>query len=362
MMMVKRNRTDERVDAAPDETVREADRWSIRLADGPLSADEARAFNQWMAADATHESAFRSAQALRHEMAHLPMLDRYDDWMRPSLYERVVGGFARFRARLARTRPFQRRAAFAGSAVAAAGVALVMAAANLVAISPTPSAPVIAAEPPVQTGIAEVRDVALPDGSVVTIGAASSIRVAFSDEERRIVLSAGEAFFDVVKDAERPFLVVAENTIVRVLGTKFDVSLATDGVDVAVSEGRVEVIRPEAPREAIREQDVKHVLLAGQKVTTPHRGRVEPVQTIDAEDVAAWRRGELVWTDTPLKDIIADLNRYSEGGIALRAGGVADLDYTLSVQADDVSRAVRLIAASLDLDVVEAPGGEIVLR
>ena len=361
MTMLKRSQTEETFNAAPDDAAREADRWSTRMARGPLSADEARAFNQWMSADEEHEKAFQSTQALRHEMAHLKQLDRYDAWMQPSLYERIASCVTEFQERLATQKPFQRGLALAGSAVAAAAACVVVVL-NVFTTQPMQTAPAIVTEPPVKTEIAEVRDVTLPDGSVITIGAASSVQLAFNENERRVILSEGEAFFDVVKDKDRPFLVVAESTIVRVLGTKFDVSLATDGVDVAVSEGRVEVIRPDAPRAAIRERDVKHVLIAGQKVTTPHRGRVKPVQTINTADVAAWREGNLVWTDTPLKDIIADLNRYSEDGITLEAAGVADLDYTLAVQADDVSRAVRLIATSLDLEVIEASDGEIVLH
>lgn len=361
--MTEHKHTDQDHQRPPGPVGLEADRWSLRLGQGPLTADEARLFNQWMAANPKHEQAFQVAQALRHEMPHVKNLGVYREWMRPSLYESLVGRLHLIVQKLTKqpSQPRYRWSALGGlAAVTTVAFALVLLNSNDLD-GPTVSFVEIGL-PPVETQIAEVKDLTLPDGSIITIGAASSVSVAYTENERRVILKDGEAFFDVKKDKDRPFIVVAQNTLVRVLGTKFNVSLGADVIDVAVSEGRVEVIRPDAGRTQIRESDVKHVLTAGQKVSTPKRGRVEPVQTIKVEDVASWRRGELVWADTQLRDIVADLNRYSEDGIELRARSYADLEFTLAVQADDIPAAVALIAASLNLDVDAQSDGKLVLR
>lgn len=337
---------------------READRWLVLHAQGPLAPDDARAFNQWLSADPEHEAHYRAGQAALRQVPLMRGLDEIEALMKPSPYERVYGAFrglARWLASVVR-RPAIRWAVL-GTAAAGAAVAVAVVSVRPPLLSPDRVAPAHHA-----TAVAQIRDVALADGSVVTLGAASAMTVAFSAAERRVTLSAGEAFFDVRADAARPFVVAAGNTLVRVLGTKFDVSLGSEVIDVAVSEGRVEVIRPEGDVRVIDERDIKHVLVAGQRVSAPKAGRVRPVQTIAIENVAAWRRGELVWVDTPVRDIVADLNRYSERTIVLGDAATGAIDLTLAFQVADVDGAATLLAATLGVDAIERADGTLVLR
>lgn len=333
-----------------------ADRWARRIAEGQLPPEEARAFYQWIAADPAHEQRFHAAKAMQRELTQIERTREYAGWIRPSLRERLIGSSREMLRSLSfqnLMRPGWTLAGFATMAVACIATVLVL---------HSPLEPPTIEVEPIKTEIAEVRAITLPDGSLVTLGAASQIDVAFTETERRLTLKEGEAFFEVESDEDRPFVVAAGNTLVRVLGTKFDVSLGTDAIDVAVSEGRVEVIRPDAQGEIIDEDDIKHVLIAGQKVSSPNRGQVRPVSPVETEDVASWRRGELQWADTALKDIVADLNRYSEHQIILGAPHLGELEYTLGVQADEIDEAVSLIAVSLDLKVIDRANGDRILR
>ena len=125
----------------------------------------------------------------------------------------------------------------------------------------------------------------------------------------------------------------------------------------------MEVIQPDgAAEDPIEDRDIRHVLIAGQKVAARPGDRVQPVRAIDADAVGAWRRGELMWADTPVRDIVADLNRYAPNGVRLEAPEVAELRYTLAVQADDTQGAIALLAASLQLDIARDRAGVIVLE
>ena len=217
-------------------------------------------------------------------------------------------------------------------------------------------------EPGYVTGIAEIRRELLPDGTVVTLGAASAMDLRFTPGERRVLLSAGEAYFEVEENPAAPFVVEAGGTLVRVLGTKFDVSLGVGAVNVAVSEGRVEVIQPETPTAEIADGDIKHVLTAGQRVTAASTGPVQPVVTVEADKVAAWRRGELVWENTALRDIVADLNRYSARQVRFASDDIGDAHYTFAFQASDIEEAVDVIADTLGLKAEETGDGTVVLR
>jgi len=92
------------------------------------------------------------------------------------------------------------------------------------------------------TGIGEQRSLALVDGSIIELNAASKIRVRFTADRRNIDLIEGQALFHVAKDKTRPFIVNSDQTQVRAVGTEFDVYRRMNGTTVTVIEGRVAVL------------------------------------------------------------------------------------------------------------------------
>jgi hypothetical protein len=94
-----------------------------------------------------------------------------------------------------------------------------------------------------------VRRVMMEDGTIITLKPNSSIEYpdTFADNERKIVLK-GEAFFDVSKDKNRPFIISTSEVRVKVLGTSFNI-VAYEGakeVSVAVKTGKVSVAKSKA--------------------------------------------------------------------------------------------------------------------
>jgi transmembrane sensor len=75
----------------------------------------------------------------------------------------------------------------------------------------------------------------------VDLNVRSSIRVEFSNSERRVELLDGQALFQVAKDKERPFIVRSGDATVRAVGTQFDVDRKSSGTTITVLEGRVAV-------------------------------------------------------------------------------------------------------------------------
>src|SRR5258708_2070091 len=90
------------------------------------------------------------------------------------------------------------------------------------------------------TGLGEIRQVPLSDGSVVAINTQSTVEVAMHANVREVTLTRGEAWFRVAHDTKRPFIVSAGGIRVRAVGTAFSVRRRDEGADVAVSEGVVE--------------------------------------------------------------------------------------------------------------------------
>jgi len=90
-----------------------------------------------------------------------------------------------------------------------------------------------------RTGVGERATVTLADGSQATLNTASTLAVEYTRSRRGLRLLAGEAWFDVAKNPNRPFVVQADGHSVTATGTSFDVRLDPDRLRVAVSEGRV---------------------------------------------------------------------------------------------------------------------------
>lgn len=176
------------------------------------------------------------------------------------------------------------------------------------------------------TNRGEMRPVALQDGSTVTLGGSSQITVALDDAERRITLLSGDSYMDVASDRTRPFVVYAGDITIRAIGTAFSVNKHEDGVKVAVSEGVVEVSTTDGTAVTSR-------LTAGEQLRFNEDGESSGVNTINMNNIASWRRGQLILDDEPLSYAVDAINRYYEGVISLndprlatmRASGVIDM-------------------------------------
>jgi transmembrane sensor len=208
------------------------------------------------------------------------------------------------------------------------------------------------------TGLAEVREIHLSDGSEVTLGARSSLEVAFRLHERRVALTSGVAFFSVAKNPSRPFVVRVGDKEVRVVGTKFEIRRDPDDIRISVVEGTVEVMQaPELAQSA-----EERVLTAGQEVTMALAGPIPDAQLMPQGEPAAWRYGRLVYVDAPLKDIVADANRYSGEPIKIADEGLANIRVSVTYPSDRTQEMVAALSRSLSLEIEHPASGGIVLK
>lgn len=254
--------------------------------------------------------------------------------------------------------------AFAGGAALAAGLALALIVAPALWPSHAPHAD--AATPDFATKTAEIREITLEDGTLVTLGAKSAIAAEFTAAARKVTLLEGEAFFEVVKDPNRPFFVAAQDTLVRVVGTKFDVKRSADIVHVSVLEGVVEVMKPGNIEETIATADTdgidKQVLTAGERVSAARRVALPEARQINQAPPGAWREGRLAYEDASLAEIVADLNRYYDRPIRIASSDVGDLRSTVAFQISEIDQVFDVMTAIQPIEVDRQAGGEIVIR
>lgn len=203
------------------------------------------------------------------------------------------------------------------------------------------------------TELGEIRRVPLTDGSVMTINSASELAVRMEVAERQVELTKGEAWFDVAKDAARPFVVSARGVKAQAIGTAFSVRMRDAAVEVLVNEGTVEAWSDEANGQKIR-------LTAGQRALIGDNSevRMEPEQSSSVDRALAWRSGLIDLDGTTLSDAVEEFNRYNERKIVLANAdtGAELVDGVFRIN-DPVGFALS-IEASLDLPVrVDDPDG-----
>lgn len=269
----------------------EAVQWLLRLEASPADGALRREFEAWLRQDEAHRAAYRSAQHTWARLGKLPP----ELIPEPAASDTVVP-----------MKPRKRRRAFwagAGALLAAACLLLV-------------AAPVIQRhmEADHMTGVAEQRDVVLPDGSLAHLDADSAIAVDYADGERRVTLLAGQAFFQVAANPDRPFTVTAAEVSVRVTGTAFGVDKLASAITVAVQSGTVEVTTPGAA-EASR-------LGRGDRLVFDRQARTVKREQVEPSTVASWRSRRLVVHDATVADMVEVLGRYLPGMIVVRDGSL----------------------------------------
>lgn len=195
-----------------------------------------------------------------------------------------------------------------------------------------------------ETGIGEHKEILLSDGSKISLGAKTAITADVTKHARTIVLSRGEALFEVAKDPQRPFRVIAGSGAITAIGTAFNVRRRADDVVVTVTEGTVQVapVIPlddgDTPKASSRAEATVQKLTRGQEITYDRRGRLSEPRPAEPGFSGSWRDGHLRYSGEPLRNVIADVNRYSHRPPLILADPAAgELLYSGTVFERDVS-------------------------
>jgi transmembrane sensor len=209
-----------------------------------------------------------------------------------------------------------------------------------------------------ETGVGEVRTVALSDGSSVSIDAKTNLGVAFEARDRVVRMQGGRALFRVTHDVSRPFRVVVGNVTVTDIGTAFQVVSETTGgsVEVLVTEGAVLVDFPSG----------RMKLVAGerghfeQSVVKSSKAQTSQVPKADIDRAISWREGWIELEGETLSSAVYRFNRYSRIPIRIGKPGLGNERLYGSFRSDDASGFARASAASLGTNVTVGPN-EIVI-
>lgn len=200
----------------------------------------------------------------------------------------------------------------------------------------------------IATVVGEVRRLRLGDGSMASVNTASKLLVTMSEDQRRIELADGEAWFQVAHDTARPFVVEAGDVRVQAVGTAFSVRRREEGLDVLVTEGVVEawVVGREATRIRIPAGNRSFVSEAAPAI--------EVKAAPDEVDRAlAWRSGELALNGESLAYAASELNRYNDRKLVIDDPALAQHPLVGYFRTDEPEKFGLAVATMLDARVVQ---------
>lgn len=200
-----------------------------------------------------------------------------------------------------------------------------------------------------RTAIGGMTAISMKDGSTVTLNTNSDIRVALSETERRVDLEQGEAFFEVAKDPNRPFIVRVGDRRVIAVGTKFSVRRESNHVRVIVTEGRVRVEHSEPQHPA----EIALVSAGGVAVAGAAGVLVQDKSLSDAEERLSWRDGVVVFRETLLSDAVAEFNRYNTRQIFIEDPTLGSMRIGGHFRTRNAEGFVRLLADAFPIRVEE---------
>lgn len=293
----------------------EAAGWVARLSSRDATEDDRRRFEHWKAKDPAHAAAFDEMNVLWSDLAGVPKS------VAPRSRRRI-----------------------AGSSIA---VLLLVGCLGYIVDE---AGLVDRYRSDFHTPVGMVRRVSLDDGSIVTLNTDSAIQVRYKQTERRVVLLRGEAFFDVVPNPARPFVVSGDETQAIALGTHYAVKVGARD-EVMVEEGRVAVT-----------SGWQRVLLEAGGMAEHGDDGLLKTRTGDVASLTSWRSGKLVFSGRPLGEVLAELGRYQRGRIVLLDDRAFELRVSGVFDAGNTEQALQALEQNMPIRVTRLAGWVTLIR
>ncbi|MDH4983584.1 FecR family protein [Hyphomicrobium sp. D-2] len=306
-MGADRQQTEEEADYL--RIVEEAAAWFAKLNDGKPSRNHRDAFSTWLSADPRHADAYTDIQRLWDSAGEIPVLKEHDKTLKAKKVTRRQ-----------------------------LGVAAILLASGGLLWRFAPSGP----RPDFETATGQRKTITLADGSHVELAAQTQIAVVFTPEVRRVMLLAGEAFFDVASAPTRPFIVDAGAASARALGTSFAVSREAQDVRVIVTE---HAVRLSSGASNVEITAGHRATFSGQRISTP--------EIADTRNDLAWREGRLVFTHAPFGHVAATINRWRKGRLIVVGEELAQQPVTVIAEIDRLDEVIERLGEILPTRIVE---------
>jgi ferric-dicitrate binding protein FerR (iron transport regulator) len=180
----------------------------------------------------------------------------------------------------------------------------------------------------------------LPDGSIVWLNGDSHIRYPAVFGQNREVKIEGEAFFKVKSDKKHPFLVSAKDVVIRATGTQFNVMAYNDIPEVSVILKEGKVAMEDENRTLIKEVDPGYELRYAKKSASIS------YKEINTENYSGWINGRLIFSYTPLSEVVERLERWYGIDIEIVDKELLRLHFKATFVNENIEEALKLLQST----------------
>ena len=184
----------------------------------------------------------------------------------------------------------------------------------------------------------------LPDSTVVHLNSESRLNYPeyFTGNFRMVNLS-GEAYFAVKHDKNRPFIVKTGNSQVTVTGTEFNIRNRNNNTKIVVAKGSVKVLSLSS-----RKQEN---LKKGEMVQLDNSGNITPPVQVNLKYYLAWRENKLAFRRTPLKEVMAEIERTYNVKTEFLSDSSKNRTITGIFETDSLEKVLSVLSLTLDLNI-----------
>ena len=316
-----------------DQIEAEASYWVIEMDEASLPPEQQAEFERWLARSPQHRAAFEDLRAAWRGASVLqgrPMTPRDRD---TASFDAVVP--VKHSGALPRSRLAARLGGFA---------ALVVIAGVIVVFALRPQSSTYATE------VGDVKEVPLPDGSMVHLNTNSQLDVEMTESVRTLRLVRGEALFKVVHDARRKFDVEAGDTELHAVGTEFSVKRIAEGLRVLVKEGQV-TFNSRSVLPVALTSEPKARIYAGEEVTVRENTvvRARTLSPSALQQQILWTQHRFNTDGMTVAEAVAEINRYNRTQIKIDAPEAAARQITGTYDTQNVDGFVKLLSTTYNL-------------
>ncbi|TVP98277.1 MAG: FecR family protein [Balneolaceae bacterium] len=340
-----------------------------RHLEGTLSHRESKRFRDWLNRNKENRRILRFAEQI-WENAALPIetlmgndIDPEDDW---KILMQKIDAKREFEKnkRVAAYRKIRQRQIYFSNFLKIAALFLVAAMSVLITLHYAPSTDSADFEPVyrvVSTNAGEKANIDLGDGTKVFLNSESRIDIpeVFLNSQRYVRIE-GNAYFSVVKDEKRPFIIETEHAIIRVIGTEFDLRSYPDEneVRVAVKNGSI---------------SMNHILSVDEEIYIDggklgrlniDNGMLE-VEIIENMDIySGWLEGRLIFRDMILESVFTQLKRWYNVEIIYELSDISLLEneFTAELRMRTIDDVFNVIAMAMDFQYIKNEFDQIIIK
>lgn len=227
-----------------------------------------------------------------------------------------------------------------------------------------------------ETEIGGRKVVVLSDGSAVTLNTDTLLDIRFDEQLRRLVLIRGEAYFEVAKNPDRPFIVYAGDGQITAVGTAFSVYKRQHVVQVTVTKGKVTVQSDRAILDALPAPPMDNalsdsgspitavLLQSGQVATYGDDKIIAQMETVEPKVMVRnllWQQGMLAFEAEPLENVIAEFSRYNQLEIIIVDDQLKTVTVDGYFKSDDITGMLKSLQYNFGVEITRLDNGSISL-